>query len=42
MAIAGLARVDQSSKILQGTIVLNELKKLNLLAGVNHQAQEDT
>ena len=31
-------RVERSSKILQGTIALNELRKLNTLAGANPQA----
>ena len=39
---ARFASVEQSSKILQGTIVLNELGKFNPLAGVNPQAQVDT
>ena len=36
------ARVERGSKILQGTIVLNEVRKLNPLAGANPQAQADT
>ena len=38
MTTAGFARVEWSSKILQGTIMLNEFRKMNLLAGVNPQA----
>ena len=40
--ITGFARVERSSKILQGTIVLNKFGKFNPLAEVNPQAQADT